>query len=141
MSSKARKLKSLQSRVFSAVENNSQLLVLLESATSTTQKTVFIKALLTIYPTAFLGFSKMDNPDELFTVFTAWFGSYADSTTLFSGINAALKRRHQYIFENRYKKRQFIHDIGLDWTADAKALFFSKVNSLCGVVGEFSFLF
>jgi hypothetical protein len=94
MSSKGRKLISLQSRVFTAVEGNPQLLDLLEIATSTARKAIFIESLLKIIPAAFPNSDK--NPEELFTLFTTWFGSYAKSNTLYCGINAALKHRQQY---------------------------------------------
>ena len=134
MASKARKLKSVQDKVFNAVEDNSKLLDLLEIATSTARKTIFINALLEILPTAFGRFDK--KPDELFSVFTSWFGDYDQSNPLFTGIYAALQHRQHYIWDNRFLKRKFITDIGLDWTANVKSEFFSKVNSLCNVVGE-----
>jgi len=73
-------------------------------------------------------------------VFTAWFGNYGDSNTLFTGISAALQHRQHYFIKIRFEKRQFIGDIGLDWTADAKNLSFSKVISTCDIVGKSSFL-
>ena len=137
--SKPRKLKAAQSKLFNAVDGNPELLDLLETATSTARKTIFIDALLKILPTAF-DRSDKENPDELFAVFTTWFGSFDDANSLFSGIHAAIEHRGKYFLETRFKKRQFISSIGLDWTADAKSLFFSKVNSAYGVVGESSFL-
>jgi hypothetical protein len=138
MASRARKLKSQQDKVFRTVEDNPKLLDLLEIATSTARKTIFIDALLEILPTAFIHFDK--NPDELFTVFTAWFGNYNHSNTLFNRIHVALQHRQQYFLEMRIKKRQFISDIGLDWTVDVKSSFFDKVNSVCNVVEKASFL-
>ena len=129
MSSKGRKLKSAQSKVFSAVEGNPKLLDLLEVATSTAQKADFVKTLLEILPTAFDRFNNLKTPDELFTLFTGWFGNYEDSEGLFSGIQAAIQHRQKYFLETRFKKRQFISAIGLDWTPDTRSLFFSKVNS------------
>ena len=140
MASKPRKLKSALTKVFTAVEGNPKLLDLLEIATSAARKTIFIDALLEIQPTAFDRSGSEKNSDKLFHIFTAWFGSYAHSKTLFSGIYAALQHRQKYFLETRFMKRQFISDIGLDWTAYAKSSFFSKVNSAYGVVGEFSFL-
>ena len=64
MASKARKLKAAQSKVFTAVEGNQKLLDLLEIATSTSQKVIFIESLLEILPTAFDHSDKM-NPEEL----------------------------------------------------------------------------
>jgi hypothetical protein len=137
--SKTRKLKAAQSKVFSTVEGNHKLLDLLVTTTSTSQKVIFINALLEILPTAF-DRSDKTTPEELFNIFTTWFGNYVESNTNFSGIHTALHHRHRDILERRFKKRQFISEIGLDWTADAKALFYSKVNYVCGDVEEFSFL-
>ena len=138
MTSRARKVKAEQLRALTAVEDNPKLLDLLEIATSSARKTIFINALIDILPTAFARFDK--NPEQRFDIFTAWFGNYDQTNTFYSGIKAALHHRQQYFLETRFKKRQFISDIGLDWTADAKSSFFSKVNSACGVVGESSFL-
>lgn len=134
MASRARKLKSVQDKVFNAVEHNPKLLDLLEIASSTARKSIFIDALLKILPTAFAHFDK--KPEELFSVFTSWFGNYDHYNTLFPAIYAALQHRQHFLWDNRFKKRQFITDIGLDWTADIKSKFFSEVNSLCDVVGE-----
>lgn len=134
MASRARKLKSEQDKVFNAVENTSKLLDLLEIATSTARKSIFFDALFEILPTAFAHFDK--NSEGLFTVFTSWFGGYNQSKTLFPGINEALKHRQKYIWDSRFKKRGFIKDIGLDWTANDKSDFFSKVSPLCNDVGE-----
>lgn len=139
MASRARKLKFAQSKVFTTVEGNRELLDLLEIATSTSRKVIFINALLEILPTAF-DRSDKTNPEELFNVFTAWFGIYGHSNTLFTGISAALQHRQLYFSEMRFKKRQFISDIGLDWTADAKNSSFSKVISVCDIVGKSSCL-
>jgi hypothetical protein len=139
MSSKGRKLKAAQSTAFTTVENNDKLLDLLEISTSTPRKVIFIKALLEILPTAFDRSDKTD-PEELFNVFTSWFGNYVQSNTLFTGISASLRYRQRHFLETRFKKRQFISRIGLDWTADTKSSSFSKVNSACDIIGEASFL-
>ena len=138
MTSRARKLKAEQLTVLNAEEDNPKLLDLLEIATSSARKTIFINALIDIFPTAFACFDK--TPEQRFDIFTAWFGNYNQINTFYSGIKAALYHRQQYFLETCFMKRQFISDIGLDWTADAKSPFFSKVNSACGVVGESSFL-
>jgi glutathionylspermidine synthase len=134
MASRARKLKSKQDKAFNAVEENPNLLDLLEIATSPARQSIFIVALLEILPTAFAQFNQ--NPEGLFTLFTSWFSSYHQSITHFPCIHAALKHREHYIWDNRFKKRQFIKDIGLDWTADIKSDFIAKVNSLFNVVGN-----
>ena len=85
-----------------------------------------------ILPTTF-DRSDKTTPGDRFNLFTAWFGAYDHSNTLFTGITAALHHRHQYFMEMRFKKQQFIKEIGLDWTVDAKRSFFSKVNSACDV--------
>jgi hypothetical protein len=139
MASRARNLKSAQSKVFHAVEGSTTLLDLLEIAHSTAHKTTFIDALFKILPTAFDRFDK--KLDEQFSLFTAWFGSYANSKTIFPGISAALQHRQHYFLETRFKKRMFISDIGLDWTAKDKSSFFSKVNSASGFVIESLSLF
>ena len=139
MTSRARMLKAAQFEILTAVEANPQLLDLLEIATSTSRKVIFIKALLEILPTAFDHSDKKNN-EELFNVFTAWCGIHSHSNTHFTGISAALQNRKQYFLEMRFKKRQFISDIGLDWTADDKSSSFSKVISACDIVGKSSCL-
>jgi hypothetical protein len=131
-------LKAQQAKVFSAVEANQKLLDLLKIATSPAGKTLFIDSLLEILPTTFDQTDKQ--PDDLFALFPTWFGNYANSNVLFTGISASLRHRQHYFLENRFKKRQFISDIGLDWTADAKSLFYSKVYSACDIIWKSSFL-
>jgi hypothetical protein len=126
MASKARKLKAHQAKIFNTVENSTILLDLLETSISSARKTIFIQALIRSLPTAFDRFDK--EPHLYFDIFTTWFGNYQQSTIHFSRINAALQHRQQYFLETRFKKRQFISDIGLDWTPDDKVTFFSKVN-------------
>jgi hypothetical protein len=138
MPSKDRRFKSVVRKVFTAVEGNSGLLDLLEIAISTGRKTAFIEALLQTLPTAFDPYNKQ--PEELFNLFTTWFGINSDFTTDYSQIYAALQHRQRYLLDNRFQKRHFISAIGLDWTADAKSSFLSKVNPLCDVVRKFSFL-
>jgi len=141
MSSKPRKLKAQQSHVFNAVEQKPILLDLLEIATSSDRKTIFIEALLEFEPTAFVH-SDNKKPEDLFKVFTAWFGNYDNSKALFPGIKDALQYRQQYFLERRFIRRQFITKIGLDWTPDDKSNYFSKVNFVCEYFasGESSFL-
>ena len=103
MTSRARMLKAAQFEVLTAVEANPQLLDLLEIATSTSWKVIFIKALLEILPTAF-DHSDKKNTEELFNVFTAWCGIHSHSNTCFTGISAALQNRKQYFLEMRFKK-------------------------------------
>ena len=43
--------------------------------------------------------------DDLFKLFTTWFGEYPDSKTIFCGINAAIQHRQQYFLEKQYVKR------------------------------------
>jgi hypothetical protein len=131
MASRARKEKSKKDKAFNAVEDNPKLLDLLEIAISTARKSIFIEALKKILPNAFA-----QTAGDPFALFTYWFSSYQHSDTLFPGIYAALELRQQYLWDNRFKKQQFINDIGLDWTEDIKSDFFSKVNSLCNVVKE-----
>jgi hypothetical protein len=132
MPSKAQKLKTEQSSIiFPTVEANPKLLDLLEIATTSARKTIFINALISILPTAFASFDK--TPEQLFDIFTTWLGNYNQT---FSGINAALHCRQRYILETRFNKRKFISDIGLDWTPDLMSSFFSKVNSACFTIGK-----
>ena len=88
-------------------------------ATSTTQKAIFIKSLLETLPTAFKTYDKQT--DDLFSLFTTWFGCYPDSDATFTGTSAALQHRQWFILENRFKKQEFISEIGLDWTAEKKS--------------------
>jgi hypothetical protein len=92
--SKARKLRAQQSRAFQAVEDSPKLLDLLEIATSPARQAIFIENLLETLPSAFAQFDK--NPEELFTIFTAWFGVYPDSNLAFGKIHAAVKHRQMY---------------------------------------------
>jgi hypothetical protein len=118
------------------VEGNPKLLDLLEIATSTARKTVFIESLLDdlSITTPFARFDK--TPDELFDVFTTWFGDYDQSNTLFSGIYSALQYRQQFFLDMRAQKRQIIWEIGLSWTADVKSSNLSKVSFVCVLLGS-----
>lgn len=129
MSSRPRKALAEQFIIFSTVETNSQLLDLLEIATTPDRKAIFIQSLLDILPTAFARFDSKP-PADLFLIFTTWFGKYPESETLLPGITAALHHRQKYYLENRKLKRGFISDIGLDWTANIKNLSISKVSFL-----------
>lgn len=132
MATRARKAKFEQLRLFNAVESNHILLDLLEMATTDERKTIFIESLLETLPTgtAFARFDK--DPVDLFLIFTTWFGKC--DQTLFYGISAAIDHRHKYFLDNRNLKRDFISDIGLDWTEEDKKSSLSKVNFLYGVV-------
>ena len=124
MASKARRLKHKQYQVFTAVENHPNLLDMLEIATSPARKVIFIDSLLKVLPTAFHHLGNKSSED-LFSLFTAWFGEYPDSKTNFSRINAAIQHRQKNFLENRYKKRRFLTELGLDWTEEDKSVFFS----------------
>ena len=139
MTSNPRKIKAQSATVFSAVEGNPDLLDFLEVATTTARKIIFIDSLLKIESTAFFHAQKL-KPEELFDLFTTWFGSFGGSETAFPGISAAIQQRKKYFTELRHHKREFIRDIGLDWTADVKSKFISEVNSLSALVGKSSFL-
>ena len=111
LSTKERKLFSQQVYVLSTVENNPILLDLLEIATSSAQKTVFIESLLDDLSIS-SHFSQLDKtPFELFDVFTAWAGTH--SNTRFSGVDSALQYRKIFFLDERAQKRQFISEIGL----------------------------
>jgi hypothetical protein len=140
-SSKDRKVKAHQAKVFKTVESNPTLLDLLETATSSARKTIFIKAVIDDFKTAFVDFKSGKNLEDLFLLFTAWFGSFDESNTTYPGIYAALQHRKNYFSEHRSQKLQFLTDIGLDWTADIKASFLSNVNYPFDVIGKYSFLF
>lgn len=131
-SSSARKLKIQQSQVFQGVEDSPNLLDLLETAISPARQAIFIEKLLEALPSAFAQFDK--SPEELFTIFTAWFGKFSDPDYPFNKIHAALKYREKYFFDIRKKKKQFMRDIGLDWKEATKAEFFSKVYFLSDLV-------
>ena len=120
------------------MNGNPELLDFLEISTTAAQKSIFIAAFLKFLPTAFDQLDK--KPDDPFSLFTTWFGGYADSKSLYSCIYAALQRRQRYLLETQFQKQQFITHIGLDWTADDKSTFFSKVISACGFLEESSFL-
>jgi hypothetical protein len=141
MSSKTRKLKAQQANLFHVLEGNPKLLDLLETATSSARKAIFIKSLLAVLPTAFAHFDTGKQDEDMFALFTAWYGGFNNSNALFPGISAATEHRKEYLSEKRLKKLQFISDIGLDMSAEDKNLFFSKVNSACDLIGKSSFLF
>lgn len=138
--SKARKLKAEQFRIFTTVEDNPKLLDLLEIATTSARKIIFIESLIDVLPltTAFARLEK--EPAQLFDIFTIWFGIYPQSDTFFKQVHAALYYRRKYYLDFRSMKRQFISDIGLDWTPHVKSLFFKKVESVCSAVRKSSFL-
>lgn len=140
--SNTRKFKSDISKVFRAVEDSPKLLDLLEIATSPARQTIFIEALLETKSTAFTFFGNISDkaPGELFTVFTSAFGNYPNSKTAYEGISAAIDRRHKFMSKLRNNKRNFIKDIGLNWTPEDKKSFISKVNSFYDVVRKSSFI-
>lgn len=138
MASNPRKIKAQSATVFRAVEGNPDLLDFLEVATTTARKIIFIDSLLTIESTAF--HAQNLKPEELFDLFTTRFGSFGQSKTAFPRISAAIQHRKKYFTELRHHKREFIRDIGLDWTADVKSKFISEVNSLSALVWKSSFL-
>jgi hypothetical protein len=132
-------LKSQQTTVFRTVDGNPTLLDLLEITISDAQKTKFIKALLEILPTAFLDKFSGDNYIEVFTIFMAWFGHPGNSQT-FSRIASSIQLRKQYKFDERFKKRTFLTEIGLDWSEGYKAYFISKVSSAYNAIRKSLFL-
>jgi hypothetical protein len=127
MSSKSRKAQSHQEKVFRVVEGSPKLLDLLENATSTPKKAIFIGSLLEILPSAF----DTSGDHDPFANFTLTYGAFPNSKTRFPGTAAAIQHRQENIEDNRFKKREFISDIGLDWTAKDTTKFLSKVNSPC----------
>jgi hypothetical protein len=140
MSSKDRKSIPQQKQVFTAVENSPVLLDMLEIATSPERKIIFIDTLVKALPSAFHRTGNKSSED-LFMLFTAWFGQYADSKTIFSKIYAATRHRQQFFMENRYNKRLFVKEIGLEWTEDNKSDFFStKVTSIYDLIMKTSHL-
>jgi hypothetical protein len=137
--SNARKLKAEQLRLFTAVEASQSLVDLLEISTSSARKAIFIDSVIEVLPNAFARFDKSQPHWQaaLFDIFTAWFGKL-DHSNNFWGIRAALISRHQYFISNRFHKKEFIRDIGLNWTPDEKTSFFEKVNSACSAGRKFS---
>jgi hypothetical protein len=132
MASKGRKDNAEQPALFSTVETNSKLLDLLEIAITRDRKAIFIQSLLQELPTAF---GRFDKPlADLFVIFTGWFGKQGQSAILYPRISAALHHRRSFYLDNRKVKRNFITNIGLDWTAEVKNSSFSKVNLLYGDV-------
>jgi hypothetical protein len=127
MTSKSRKAKAREAKLFSTVEGSPKLLDLLQIATTTPRKATFIQPLLDTLSSAFGSFDKQ--PDDLFTHFTTNFGTFHHSDTCFPQTAAALEHRLKNIEDNRFKKREFISDLGLDWDAKKKSKFLSNVNS------------
>jgi hypothetical protein len=129
MRSQVARKKAHHFKVFKAIEDGSHLLDLLVIATSPAQQAFFIAALIDTLPDAFSGYSK--DPEGLFCIFTAWFGQYKpESTQKFSHISTALGLREHYFINNRFKKRQFIQAIGLDWTPSTNESFYSAVETI-----------
>ena len=96
MRSQVARKKAQHLKVFQAIEDNFHLLDLLVIATSPAQKAFFITALIKSLPLAFFGYSK--EPEDLFSIFTAWFGQYKpQSNTSFPHITTALQLRQQTI--------------------------------------------
>jgi hypothetical protein len=144
LASKARKLRSMLNQVFTAVESSPILLDMLEIATSPARKVIFFDTLVKLehLPTAFLHLcNKSPASDDLFNLFTAGFGDFPNSKTIFSRIDAALQHRQQFILETRFNKRLFVIEVGLDWTEEVKTIFFStEVISAYDFILKFSFL-
>lgn len=124
--------------MFYAVEGSPRLLELLEKAASTPQKADFIQTLQENLPTAIGTTDKQ--PDDLFALFKSQFRDFPNADIDFPATTVALNNRDLSVLERRNKKRQFISDIGLSWTADFKALFFSKVNPAFHLLEKSSFL-
>ena len=140
MASKERKSIPQQKQVFTAVEDSPVLLDMLEIATSPELKVIFIETLVKALPSAFHRTGNKSSED-LFRLFTTWFGQYADSKTIFSKIDAAIRHRQQFFMENRFNKRVFVKEIGLDWTEEKKSDFFStKVTSIYDLIMKTSHL-
>ena len=127
MTSKSRRAKAREAKLFSAVEGSTKLLDLLQMATTTPRKATFIQSLLDTLSSAFGSSDKQ--PDDLFTHFTTNFGTFHNSDTCFPQTAAALEHRLKNIEDNRFKKREFLSDLGLDWDAKEKSKFISNVNS------------
>ena len=116
-------------KVFKTIEDDSHLLDLLVIATSPAQQAFFIAAVVESLPSAFSGYFK--EPEDLFPIFTSWFGQYKpESTQKFSLIDTGLRLRQQYFIENRFQKRHFIHVIGLDWTPAMNESFYSTIETI-----------
>ena len=130
MATKARKSNSKLFHVFHAVENNYILLDMLEIATSSPRKAIFIDTLKDTLkehlPAAFVK-SGNKSPEDLFKLFTTGFGEDPDYKTTFSRIEAAVQHRKKYFMEKRYKNRLFLRQLGLDWTEARKRIFLSSV--------------
>ena len=118
-----------QSILFQTVEDNPTLLDLLETATSPTRQTIFIKSLMKTRPPALTVYENTKTSVELFLLFTAWFGSYSasGSATQFQRIDAAVKHRKKYFIERRFQKQEFMSVIGLDWSPDYRDQKISEV--------------
>lgn len=123
------KAKAEQTKLFQTVEDNPTLLDLLETATSPARQTIFIETLLETGPTALTDLKPTKSSVDLFLLFTTWFGCYSGSNTQFQGIQAAVQHRKKYFMEKRYHKKEFMFDIGLDWSADIRDDFISRVKS------------
>ena len=128
------KLKRQLATLFSAVEGSPALLDLLQNATSPAIKIIFINSLLETLPTAFDPYIK--EPKDLFLLFTAWFGRDDQYKVIYPRVHAALQERLMFFFHLRDDKRDFIRDIGLDWTAADRSRYISKVNSAVMLLGS-----
>ena len=126
MSSKDRKSIPQQKQVFTAVEDSPVLLDMLEIATSSPRKAIFIDNLKKHLPAAFINYGNK-SPEDLFNLFTTGFGEVPDYKTTFSRIDAAVQHRKKYFLEKRYKNRLFLRELGLDLTEARKRLFLSTV--------------
>ena len=131
------KLKRQLATLFSAVEGSPELLNLLQNATSSATKIIFTVSLLETLPTAFDPYIK--EPKDLFLLFTAWFGRDDQYKVIYPRVHAALQERLMFFFHLRDDKRDFIRDIGLDWTAADRSRYISKVKSACYVTGKSPF--
>ena len=132
-------VKAEQSKLFQTVEDNPILLNLLETATSSARQTIFIKSLLEIGPPVLTDLKDTKSSADLFLLFTTWFGEYSGSATQFQGIYAAVRHRKKYFMSKRHFKKEFMFDIGLDWSEDIRDDFISRVNSICDLVIQTSF--
>jgi hypothetical protein len=111
--------------IFQTIQDSGPLQDLFTIAVSDNQKTFFIDQLLIALPGAFSG--RTEAPPHLFDILTIWFGKLKDAPSKFDAVATVIYLRKKYFSDQRNKKLDFIHRIGLNWSPATRDSFLKGV--------------
>lgn len=129
MPSQAPRQQAKATTIFKTIQDSPHLQDILTAATTVNQKTFFITQLLIALPEAFA--DRTESHTALFDILTIWFGRVpkSDAQSRFGAVATALKLRKHNFLDNRNKKLDFIHRIGLNWTPATRDSFLEGVET------------